>query len=189
MEGDDNGKAYTAIVRGGILSRESYFFQRPRPLTDAEGNMSSAVNARRCRSAVVEDPITHKRIMSELGRPRTARSRFGDPGPRQEVLWTKLSGKARGVGRLRSTCEASNKAEHHSVAESVEGRRPVGRKASGDTSPGLRAGIGVSPQPRAYEPAELRRLRLTLDRSPLRESRTVGSVRGDRGNPVPYRDP
>jgi len=32
------------------------------------------------------------------------------------------------------------------------------------------------------------RSRLTFDRSPVRESRSPGSVRGDRGNPVPYRD-
>src|SRR6476619_4588884 len=32
------------------------------------------------------------------------------------------------------------------------------------------------------------RSRSTFDRSPVRESRTPGSVRGGRGNPVPYRD-
>ena len=32
------------------------------------------------------------------------------------------------------------------------------------------------------------RSRLTLGKSPVRESRTPGPVRGDRGNPVPYRD-
>ena len=32
------------------------------------------------------------------------------------------------------------------------------------------------------------RSRSTFDRSPVRESRTLGSVRGGRGNPVPYRD-
>jgi hypothetical protein len=34
-----------------------------------------------------------------------------DPGPRQEVEETKLSRNRRGVGRLRSTDEASNKAD------------------------------------------------------------------------------
>ncbi len=43
MEGDDHGEAYTAIARGGLLSRESYNTQRPRPLTEAEGNMSGTV--------------------------------------------------------------------------------------------------------------------------------------------------
>ena len=75
------------------------------------------------------------------------------PGRDRKSEWTKLSGKVRGVGRLRSTCEASNKADQHSVTESVEGRRPVGRKVSGETRPGHRAGPGVSPKPRVCEPA------------------------------------
>ena len=33
------------------------------------------------------------------------------------------------------------------------------------------------------------RSRLTFGESPVRESRTPGPVRGDRGNPAPYRDP
>ena len=32
------------------------------------------------------------------------------------------------------------------------------------------------------------RSRLTFGKSPVRESRTPGPVRGDQGNPVPYRD-
>ncbi len=43
MEGDDYGEAYTAIVRGGILSRERHKMQRPRLLTVAEGNMNGTV--------------------------------------------------------------------------------------------------------------------------------------------------
>ena len=84
MEGDDYGEAYTAIVRGGILSRESYNTQRPRPLTAAEGNMSGTVIARCRRSAVVEDPITHERIMSEPGRSRLWPGGLGRTGPRRE---------------------------------------------------------------------------------------------------------
>jgi len=76
------------------------------------------------------------------------------PGHDRKSMRRKLSGKARGVGRLRSTCAASNKADEHSVAESVEGRRPVGSKASGDARPGHRARVGVSQKLRAYEPAE-----------------------------------
>ena len=36
-------------------------------------------------------------------------------------------------------------------------------------------------------PSPERRSRLTFGRSPVRESRTPGSARGGRGNPVPYR--
>ena len=77
------------------------------------------------------------------------------------------------------------------AAESVEGRRPVGGKASGDKRPGRRTGTGVSQQAtslRTGRPLRGNLLRLTHDRSPVRESRTPGSERGGRGNPVPYRD-
>ena len=38
--------------------------------------------------------------IAELGRPRLARGRYGDPGPRQAVEETKLSGNTRGVGSI-----------------------------------------------------------------------------------------
>src|SRR5262249_20416518 len=81
----------------------------------------------------------------------------------------------------RSTYEASNKTDHKSAAERVEGRRPVEGKGSSDARPGLRAGPGVSLKRRAYGlegcglPSSYPRSRLTFDESPLRESRTVGS--------------
>ena len=43
MEGDDHREAYTAIVQGELLSPEKHNPQRPRPLTEAEGNMCDAV--------------------------------------------------------------------------------------------------------------------------------------------------
>jgi hypothetical protein len=94
--------------------------------------------------------FTYERITSEPGRPRLARSRHGDRGPRQEVEETKLSGNRRGFGRLHSTYETSNKAHHKSAAETVEGRRPVGGKASGNACSGLSAGFSMSPKPQAY---------------------------------------
>ena len=84
MEGDDYGEAYTAIVRGGILSRERYNMQRLRQLTIAEGNMSGTAMARCRRSAVVVDPITSKRSTSEPGRSRVWPGGFGCVGPRRE---------------------------------------------------------------------------------------------------------
>ena len=84
MEGDDHGEAYTAIVWGGLLSRERYNTQRPRLWTQAEGNMSVTDIARCRRSAVVEDPITHERIMSEPGISRVWPGSFGGAGPRRE---------------------------------------------------------------------------------------------------------
>jgi len=93
--------------------------------------------------------MTDERNASEPGRPHAAGGCYGNRGPRQEVEETKLSGKVRGVGRLCSTWEASNKTDHKSVAESVEGRRPVGGKVSGNHASGPRAGIGMA---RSSEP-------------------------------------
>ena len=39
MEGNDQGEAYTAIVRGGLLSRESTNIAEAEAFTVAEGNM------------------------------------------------------------------------------------------------------------------------------------------------------
>lgn len=77
-------KPYTAMMRGGLLSRERDKAQGPRLLTPAEGNMSSTEIARCCRSAVVEDPITHQRIASESGRSRVWPDGLGRRGPRRE---------------------------------------------------------------------------------------------------------
>jgi hypothetical protein len=93
---------------------------------------------------VVEDPITLERIASEPGRPHLARCRCGGHGSRREVEETKPPGKRRGVGRLHSTCEASNNAGLTSAAEMVEGRRPVEGKVRSAACPGHRAGLGMS---------------------------------------------
>jgi hypothetical protein len=60
--------------------------------------------------------------------------------------------------------------------------------------PGHRAGSGMSQKQRAYAselhglPSPECRVRLTFDKSPVRESRSPGSVRGAGRNPRPYRD-
>src|SRR5260370_31542424 len=57
--GDVRGEAYTAIVWGGLLSRESAKIAEAEAVDTAEGDMCGAGIARRRRSPVVEDPITH----------------------------------------------------------------------------------------------------------------------------------
>ena len=42
MEGDDRGEAYTAIVRGGQLSREREQVAEAETVCNVEGNMSDA---------------------------------------------------------------------------------------------------------------------------------------------------
>ena len=42
MEGDDHGEAYTAIVRGELLSREINEIAEAQPVHNGEGNMCGA---------------------------------------------------------------------------------------------------------------------------------------------------
>jgi len=57
--GDGGHEAYTAIVWGGLLSRERYYAAESEAVDIVEGNMCGPA-MRGYRSAVVEDPITHK---------------------------------------------------------------------------------------------------------------------------------
>ena len=102
MEGDDHGEAYTVIVWGVGLSHEILEIAGAEAVATAEGNMCGAVM--RGTVALPGSEATSRTNGS-------ARSRLSDPGPRQEVEETKLSRNRRGVGRLRSTAEASNKAD------------------------------------------------------------------------------
>ena len=43
MEGNDHGEAYTAILRGGLLSRESSNIAEAEAFSVAEGNMCGTV--------------------------------------------------------------------------------------------------------------------------------------------------
>ena len=68
---------------------------------------------------------------SEPGRPRLAPNRQGDPGSRQEVEETKLSGNRRGVGRAHSTREALEQTrEERGRRAWREGARTEGRRAT-----------------------------------------------------------
>ena len=72
------------------------------------------------------------------------------PGRDRKSRRRSCRGRCEEFGRLYSTYEASNKADHKSAAESVEGRRPVGGKASSNACSGLSAGFSMSPKRRAY---------------------------------------
>jgi len=83
-EGDDRREAYTAIVRGGLLSRESHKVAEAEAVDTVEGNMCGPVTARVRRSAVVEDPITYKGSMSEAERSRVWPGELRRVGPLRE---------------------------------------------------------------------------------------------------------
>ncbi len=103
---------------------------------NVEGNMCGA--ARRGAVALPESETTSRwkgtrRNLGDLRPPMTAPAVAGLGGKLDRA---KPHRKAGGVGRLRSTDEASNKADLGSAAEMVEGRRPVEGKASGNACPG-----------------------------------------------------
>ena len=88
----------------------------------------------------------------------------------------------------------TNKAEQ-SAAEWVEGRHLVeGSTGLGTHAPGTVPGWRVTTTGTVSlrncmgHPDLERRSGITRDRSPVRESRTPGSVRGARSNARPYRD-
>src|SRR4051794_29485406 len=113
---------------------------------------------------------------------------MSDPGPRQEAEEAKLSENRRGVGWVHSTGET--------LEQSREERRRRGRRegtqseeeVDAEARPGHSAGFGVSqeapirgsnlngpPKPRTS-------ITLTSDKSPVRASRTPGSVGEVPGN-------
>ena len=189
MEGDDHGEAYTAIEWGVGLSLEILTLQGPRLSPLREGYMCGA--AMRGADALPGSKAT--------SRSKGARRNLGDlawagsrrrSGTRQEVEETKLSGNRRGVGRLHSTDEASNKAKKL-VAERVEGRRPVEGKASDDACTGLGAGIRMSLKWRAC--ANSKGKTLAWRASDLRQEPGAGKLHagicgGGAGQPAPLPD-
>ena len=83
-EGDDRREAYTAIVWGGLLSRERHKDAEAETVDTVEGNMCGSVIARSRRSAVVEDPITYKGNMPEAERSRVWPGGLRRAGPLRE---------------------------------------------------------------------------------------------------------
>jgi hypothetical protein len=84
VAGDGGCEAYTAIVWGVLLSRESQKIAEAEPVSNVEGNMCGPVMRGTERSAVVEEHITHKRNMSEPGRSHAWPKDTLSPGPQRE---------------------------------------------------------------------------------------------------------
>ena len=143
---------------------------------------------------MVEDLITHKGNVSELGRPHLARRR-SDGGPQREPYGARRWGTDEESDALHSTVEALEQSRDERWRRAWREGSAVEGKASSNACSGHRAGLSMSPTRRAYGSKRdhryglARRSRLTFDRSPVRESRTPGSVRGAVSNHRPYRDP
>ncbi len=90
MEGNDHGEAYTAIVRGGLLSRESSNIAEAEAFSVAEGNMCGTVT----RGV---DALPRSKTPS---RTKGARRSLGDPtfDQRRQAALARI-GKARSRSR------------------------------------------------------------------------------------------
>ena len=90
MGGDDHGEAYTAIVQGGRLSRESSNIAEAEAFSVAEGNMCGTV----MRGA---DALPRSK---NLSRTKGSRRNLGDPtfGQRRQTAVVRI-GKARSRSR------------------------------------------------------------------------------------------
>ena len=119
---------------------------------NVEGDMCGA--ARRGAVAPPGSKTTSRRngTRRNLGDLRPPATAVAVPGLGGKLDRAEPLRKAGGVGRLRSTDEASNKADPGSAAEMVEGRRPVEGRARTNACPGHSAGIGMFPTARAHGP-------------------------------------
>ena len=84
MEGDDRGEAYTAIVRGGQLSREREQVAEAEAVRNVEGNMCGAVMRGADALPRSETPSRTKGTRRNLGDLTVGRAACGGAGPRRE---------------------------------------------------------------------------------------------------------
>ena len=192
--GDGSREAYTAIALGWAIELRKPKNRGGRGARNRRRQYVRRRHARRCRPAVVKDPITRKQTTSEPGRPRMARSR---------TLRSRAAAGRRGAEaaveqtRSRTSLVVPAKRSNKAARSGGGGRggkeaRSEGWQTMGD-APGRSTGLGICFSPHACGSAlrtcpRLGRSRSTSGRSPVRESRTPGSVRGAGSNPCPYRD-
>jgi hypothetical protein len=84
VEGDDRGEAYTAIVRGGQLSREREQVAEAETVRNVEGNMCGAVMRGADALPRSETPSRTKGTYRNLGDLTVGRAACGGAGPRRE---------------------------------------------------------------------------------------------------------
>ena len=84
MEGDDYREAYTAIVRGELLSRERYVVAEAEAVDSAEGNMGSTVMRGVAALPWSKTSSRTKGTRRNLGDLVSGRAAFGCSGPRRE---------------------------------------------------------------------------------------------------------
>ena len=141
-------------------------------VANAEGNMCGAAMRGTVALPGSETTSRKKGTRRNLGDLVSPAAAMAVPGRDGKSRRRSRRGKVGGVGRLHSTDEASNKADRRAVAERVEGRRPVGGRASCNACPGHSAGSGMSPRREPTDrnwmgrPSPERRSRLDLRQEP-----------------------
>ncbi len=84
MEGDDHGAAYTAILWGGLLSRESLKIAEAEAADKVEGNMCGTVMRGTDALPWSKTPSRRKGRRRNLGDLASGRAAIGRAGPRRE---------------------------------------------------------------------------------------------------------
>ena len=176
------------------MSRERHNLQRPRPLTEPKATCAvpscealTLCRGRRPHHAQRECVGTWE---TSSGPPSRC-----DGGPQREPYGARRWGTDEESDALHSTGEALEQSRDERWRRAWREGSAVGGKASSNACSGHRAGLSMSPTRRAYGSKRdhryglARRSRPTFDRSPVRESRTPGTVRGAVSNHRPYRDP
>src|SRR5690242_9234606 len=113
---------------------------------------------------------------------------MSNPGPRQEVEKAKLSGNRRGVGWVHSTGETLEQSCEERWRRGWREGTQSEEEVDAEARPGHSAGFGVSQEAPIRgsnlngPPSPERRSRSTSDKSPVRASRTPGSVGEVPGN-------
>jgi len=194
VEGDNCGEAYTAIVWSGLLSRESYKLAGAETVENVEGNMLRTAMRGVTTLPWSKTPLRAKGARRNLGDLLLPATAVAVPGRVGKARSRSRSGKQEESDGSILPMKRSNKAVMNGGGG--RGGKGPGRekwsalKQALDTEPDTACYKRRRPADRHWtgHPGPERRSRPTLDRSPVRESRTPGSARGAGGNSCPYRD-
>jgi len=175
------------------LSRERKKAAEAETVCNVEGNTSGAAMrgaGALPRSETLSRTKGSRRNLGDLSSPATAQAITGRDGKSRRR-------SRRGRGEESDGCIVPVKPRTKPTSDRWrrwwrEGGRSKERRAAThvpDTAPDLMCHRSCEPTDRRCmgRPSPELRSRSTFDRSPVRESRTPGSARGGRGNPVPYR--
>ena len=191
--GDGGCEAYTAIVWGVLLSRGSQIDAEAETVRNVEGNMCGPVMRGTDALPWSENTSRTKGSRRNLGDLVWPAVAAAIPGRGRKARSRRCRGTGEESDEPRSTCEAPEQGRDERRRRAWrEGARSEGWQTMGDAP-------GTGPEPASCArrlPADRRcgvtsalaRSRPTFGGSPVRESRTPGSVRGAGSNPCPYRD-